>query len=231
MKRIKIIVLILFISSAIYADEPATEPLALPYTADPAAIQYYAGFALLYSEPHEQPAWVAYLLTDDEVLGTLTRTNNFRADPGISTGSAALADYKGSGYDRGHLAPAADMKWSSTAMSESFLMSNMIPQAPGFNRGIWKKLEAWVRDQTMANQEVYVVSGPVLTDGPYQEIGPNGVDIPKRYFKVILDYMEPELKAIGFILPNEKSSLPLSAYAVPVNRVEVITGLDFFYLL
>ena len=116
-------------------------------------------------------------------------------------------------------------------MSESFLMSNMTPQRPGFNRGIWKRLEAWVRDQALQNQEVYVVTGPVLTDGPYQEIGPNGVDIPKRYFKVILDYKEPGFKAIGFILPNKKSSLPLSDYAVPVDQVEDITGLDFFYLL
>ena len=174
---------------------------------------------------------MAYLLTDDEVRGTLNRTDNFRADPRISTGSAGLSDYRGSGYDRGHLAPAADMKWSTAAMSESFLMSNMTPQVPGFNRGIWKKLEAWVRDQALQDQEVYVVTGPVLTDGPYQEIGPNRVDVPKRYFKVLLDYREPELKAIGFVLPNEKSGLPLSTFAVSVDRVEEITGLDFFHAL
>ena len=81
-------------------------------------------------------------------------------------------------------------------MSESFFMSNMSPQASGFNRGIWQKLEEWARDQAIANGEVYVVTGPVLTDGPYQEIGLNGVDVPKRYFKVLLDYKEPELKAI-----------------------------------
>ncbi len=151
MKQRAIVLFFLFLPLTLSAQTAATEPLALPYTADPAAIQHYAGFALLYSEPHEQPAWVAYLLTDDEVQGTLSRTNNFRADPGISTGSAALSDYRGSGYDRGHLAPAADMKWSSAAMSESFLMSNMTPQVPGFNRGIWKKLEAWVREQAAAN--------------------------------------------------------------------------------
>jgi len=207
------------------------EALALPYCTDPRQIQHYTGFALLYSEEHEQPAWVAYLLTDDEVAGTLERTDNFRADPQISTGSASLGDYRGSGYDRGHLAPAADMKWSSAAMSESFLMSNMSPQAPGFNRGIWRRLEEWVRDQAEANEEVYVVTGPVLTDGSFQEIGPNGVDVPKRYFKVVLDYKEPELKAIGFILPNQSSSQPLSIYAVSVDQVEMVTGLDFFYLL
>ena len=122
---------------------------------------HYSGFALLYSEEHEQPYWVAYLLTDNEVRGTHTRTDNFRADPQVHTGSASLEDYRGTGYDRGHLAPAADMKWSSAAMSESFLMSNMTPQRPRSNRGIWKRLEAWVRDQALQDQKVYVVTGPV----------------------------------------------------------------------
>jgi endonuclease G len=83
-------------------------------------------------------------------------------------------------------------------MIESFLMSNMSPQGPEFNRGSRRKLEEWVRDQAIANEEVYVVTGPVLTDGPYPEIGPNGVDVPKRYFKVLLDYKDPELKVFPF---------------------------------
>ena len=105
------------------------------------------------------------------------------------------------------------------------------PQAPGFNRGIWRKLEEWVRDQAIANEELYIVTGPVLTDGPYQEIGPNGVDVPKRFFKVLLDYKEPELKAIGFIMPNESSSLPLYMFSVSIDQVEKVTNLDFFHLL
>jgi endonuclease G len=217
--------------AAIEPAPAAVEKLALPYCADPDAILHYRGFALLYSEKHEQPYWVAYLLTDDEVRGIHGRTDNFRADPQVDTGSASLWDYRGSGYDRGHLAPAADMKWSAEAMSDSFFMSNMSPQRPGFNRGIWRKLEGWVRDQALANEEVYVVTGPVLTDGPFPEIGPNGVDIPRRYYKVVLYYVEPEIKAIGFVLPNESSSKPLMAFAVPVDRVEQITDLDFFHLL
>jgi len=222
------------------ASEPTAEPtsvpaaveeLALPYCADPDSILHYSGFALLYSEEHEQPSWVAYLLTDEEVRGTVSRTDNFRADPKVATGSASLQDYRGSGYDRGHLAPAADMKWSSEAMSDSFFLSNMSPQRPGFNRGIWRRLEGWVRDQALGNEEVYVVTGPVLTDGPYVEIGPNGVDIPKRYYKVILDYTQPEIKAIGFLMQNQSSRKPLMAFAVSVNQVEVVTGLDFFHLL
>jgi endonuclease G len=185
----------------------------------------------LYSEEHEQPVWVAYLLTDDEVLGTVEHTDVFRQDPQIPTDSASLKDYRFSGDDRGDLAPTADMKWSVEAISASFLMSNISPQKPGFNRGVWRKLEEWVREQAIANEEVYIVTGPVLTDGPFQEIGPNGVDVPKRYFKVLLDYKEPEIKAMGFVLPNKSSRMPLMSFAIPMDQVEQLTGLDCFPLL
>ena len=106
----------------------------------------HLGYTLSYNEKHEQASWVAYELTAGELRGTIARTDNFKADASVTTGSASLADYRGSGFDRGHLAPAADMKWSREVMSESFFMSNMSPQEPGFNRGIWKKLEGKVRD-------------------------------------------------------------------------------------
>jgi len=103
-------------------------------------VKHYA-YTLNYNEEHGQAEWVAYILTKDRVYGTVKRTDNFRSDPKVKTGSATLADYKGSGYDRGHLAPAADMKWSATAMSESFYMSNMSPQRPDFNREFGKEKE------------------------------------------------------------------------------------------
>ncbi len=183
--------------------------MELPYFEATDTILYYTGFTIMYNERYEQAEWVAYQLTDDEVWGTLDRTDDFRADRSITTESAALSDYRRSGYDRGHLAPAADMKWAPAAMSESFLMSNMSPQDPGFNRGIWKKLEGLIRDWAEDNEEIYVVTGPVLTDGPYETIGDNQVAVPRRYYRVVLDYSEPGLKAIGFILPNEKSDQPL----------------------
>lgn len=123
------------------------------------------------------------------------------------------------------------MKWSEKAMDESFFMSNMSPQVAGFNRGIWRVLEEHVRDWAVENEDVYVVTGPVLTDGPYQTLGDNQVAIPKRFYKVILDYREPDLKAIGFILLNEKSDKPLMALMVSVDTVEQVTGIDFFHLL
>jgi|SaaInlStandDraft_4_1057021.scaffolds.fasta_scaffold07846_3 endonuclease G, mitochondrial len=187
----------------------------------------HSAYVLGYSEEHEQARWVAYQLTSEEVSGSQKRTDNFRSDPNVSTGSASKSDYKGSGYDRGHLAPAADMKLNSTYMSESFFMSNMSPQDPGFNRGIWKSLESAVRNMAFQNQAVYVVTGPIF-ESNRGSIGSNRVTIPGYYFKVILDYSGDEHKAIGFILPHSKSASSLSSFAVSVDVVENRTGLDFF---
>ncbi len=207
------------------------ELLAIPYTNSGDIVIHHNGFSLLYSEIYEQAAWVAYLLTKKEVYGKIPRSNNFREDPTILSGSAKLEDYKGSGYDRGHLAPAGDLKWSKISMQDSFYLSNMSPQTPGFNRDLWRRLEEWVRTQTIKNKELIVVTGPVLTDGPFKKIGIDKVAVPKRYFKVLLDFEEPEVKAIGFIMENRASNKPVTDFAVTVDTVEETTGIDFFYLL
>ena len=173
---------------------------------------------------------MAYELTKDETNKRFNRSDKFITDPLVTTGSANNADYSGSGYDRGHLAPAADMGWSLATMAESFYYSNMSPQNASFNRGIWKNLEGLVRSWAIENGAVYVVSGPVLTNG-LPAIGNNNVSIPKYYYKVILDYTEPGIKGIGFILPNEASKQPLQSFAVSIDSVESVTGIDFFPLL
>ena len=188
------------------------------------------GYSLSYNEDHEQANWVIYELTDNEVSGGVKRKNQFRSDPKVKTASASLSDYKGSGYDRGHLAPAADMKWSVTTMSESFYMSNMSPQRPSFNRGIWKRLEEQVRLWAINNKSIYVVTGGVLED-ELETIGVNEVSVPEYFYKVILDYIEPELKGVGFIIPNKRSNENLINFAVSVDSVEISSGIDFFYLL
>ncbi|OQY33173.1 MAG: hypothetical protein B6241_08710 [Spirochaetaceae bacterium 4572_59] len=189
---------------------------------------YHENYTLSYNEEFEQADWVAYELTRQEVLGSEKRADNFRSDPLITSHSASLNDYRGSGYDRGHLAPAADMKFSPHAMSESFYLSNMSPQDPSFNRGIWKKLEALVRQWAYENKSIYVVTGPVLNKKDYIRIGANAVAVPEYYYKVILDMEEPGIKCIGFILPNKKSDFPPSSYALSVDDVEIMTGIDFF---
>ena len=188
----------------------------------------HKAYTLEYNEQHEQADWVAYILNGDKLNGGFKRRDNFKSDRAVTTGSASLADYKRSGYDRGHLAPAADMNWSREVMDESFFMSNMSPQTAKFNRGIWKELEAQVRMWSARNNVLYVVTGPVLTGDEPKSIGDNGVTVPEYYYKVLLDFSEPELKSIAFILPNTVGNKDLKDYAVTIDRVEEKTGIDFF---
>ena len=204
--------------------------LEIPKTKNWDKIISHTGYSLLYNEKYKQANWVAYELTKEETNKIVERSNKFISDPKVKSVNAFDKDYKGSGYDRGHLAPAADMGWSATTMTESFYYSNMSPQQPGFNRGIWKKLEELVRTWAIENKAVYVVTGPVLAKG-LSTIGYNKIAVPNYYYKVILDYQKPNIKGIGFILPNESSKSLLQNYAVSIDSVEKVTGIDFFYLL
>ncbi|QEN03652.1 DNA/RNA non-specific endonuclease [Thiospirochaeta perfilievii] len=224
LNRIKLLVILLFTLSPIYSNNDFS-PKAT------GRVFYKEFYSLQYNEEYEQADWVYYRLTKDMVYGDEKRRDSFKVDSDIETGSAALKDYKSSGFDRGHLVPAADMKISKKAMSESFYMSNMSPQRPGFNRGIWKKLESFVRFWAVENEELYIVTGPVFTEETYLTIGENRVGIPEYFYKVILDYKGEEIKAIGFLLPNKKSSIPIMKYALSVNDIEDLTGIDFFYNL
>ena len=198
----------------------------LAHTGD--TILTYTGFHLAYNEQFEQAAWVAYVLTRDEIeSGTIERTDNFRSDTSIVTGSASLADYRGSGFDRGHLAPAGDMKWDQLAMSQSFLMSNMSPQLPAFNRGIWRKLETEVRNWALEKDSLYVITGPLFSPAD-SLIGKNGVGVPGYYFKVLVDLSPPDHDMIAFLLPNSGSSEDLIQFAITVDSLEQLTAYDFF---
>ncbi len=190
----------------------------------------HTGYSFSYNETHEQADWVAYELTKEKTKKMVKRKDHFRPDSAVKTGTATNKDYEKSGYDRGHLAPSADMCWSFTAMDESFYFSNMSPQNPSFNRGIWSKLEALVRSWAAENESIYIVTGPVLTEG-LPTIGDNKVSVPQYFYKVILDYTEPDIKGIGFILPNAASSESLQKFAVSIDSVENFTGIDFFPLL
>ncbi|MCQ2379461.1 MAG: DNA/RNA non-specific endonuclease [Victivallaceae bacterium] len=186
------------------------------------------GYSLGFSDYHKQPIWVSYRLTRPMVeTKAAKRKDDFREDPAIPNGSATLGDYRASGYDRGHIAPAADMAYSAKTMSESFFMSNMSPQVPAFNRGGWKYLEEQVRDFARREGDIYVVTGPVLPETKTISIGPSMVTVPEKYYKVIYDVTPPQ-KMIGFIMPNSKCDDSVSDYAVTVDAVEKLTGLDFF---
>jgi endonuclease G len=189
-------------------------------------------FTLSYSEEHEQAEWIAYVLTKETLkMPNVERTGDFRPDPKVRKASASPRDYTGTGYDRGHMAPAGDMAFSTEAMSESFYMSNISPQIRNFNGGVWRELEENVRDWAMHFGKIYVVTGPVLTRGIREKIGPNEVTVPDEFYKVILDFTGPEIKGIAFIIPNEISNNKIEYYAVSIDEVEEITGIDFFHEL
>lgn len=230
MKKLFYLFVILLLCSLlfVFAQHPSKlQGVEIPVIHKQDLVIKHLGYTLSYNEKHEQANWVAYQLTADETRKVVSRSNDFEPDSSIPTGSANGDDYKGSGYDRGHLAPAADMGWSEQAMHESFYYSNMSPQVPGFNRGIWKELEEQVRQWAIDNQSIYVVTGPVLAEN-LPTIGIDKVSVPRFYYKVLLDYTEPSLKGIGFIMPNASSDLPLRTFAVSIDSVEKVTGLDFF---
>ena len=190
-------------------------------------VHTFAGFELCYREDYEDSEWVAYTITREKLVSVIKRTDDFRADTSITTGSATPADYKASGYDRGHLAPAADMQWSSETMHESFLMSNMTPQAPQLNRGMWKELEENVRKWAQNFGEVTVVTGPVLEkpSAEYSSIGSNKVAVPEFFYKALLSKSNNgDTIMAAFIMPNKKCEGEIWDYAVSVDEIEERTG-------
>lgn len=189
-------------------------------------------YILSYNEAHEQAHWVVYKLRGAQLYGPAKRGNNFMIDPQIITGSADPEDYKYSMFDRGHLAPAGDFIFDQEAMDKSFFMSNISPQDPGFNRGIWKKLENQVRSWAVEYEELLVVTGPIFLQREItSEIGENEVSIPDYFYKIIFDIYPPEYKMIAFLLKNEKSNVPLLEYVISVDSLEQISGFDFFPML
>lgn len=218
----------------VVADVPNVEETAadsvfyLPSTPQGTVVSHQY-FALSYVEKYELPEWVAYELTADRLQSPwVERADNFRPDPKVETGSATLEDYRRSRFDRGHLCAAADMAFSEAAMSETFFMSNIAPQEPGFNKGIWRELEELVRDWAKRSKHLYVVTGPVLTQPVKFWIGENQVAVAPAFYKVLLDLREPERKAIGFIVPNETSDERIETFATTVDEVEKLTGINFF---
>lgn len=185
-------------------------------------------YTLSYNEAHEQANWVYYKINPAFLSGSTPRTDSFKSDPLVSTESATKSDYKGSGFDRGHLAPAGDMKINYLAMSESFFMSNISPQNPSFNRGGWKKLESLVR-MWGRNKVSYITTAAVLNSNNFNKIGGNQVSVPNLFYKII--YIPSEGKMIAFLMPNKKIEGSLKSYVVSVDKVEKITGIDFHHKL
>ncbi|MCL2132280.1 MAG: DNA/RNA non-specific endonuclease [Lentimicrobiaceae bacterium] len=213
----------------------AIENLEFPNTEAEDEIISHTGYSFVYNEEHEQANWVAYMLCRERTKKVVNRKDHFRHDPAVKTGTAESTDYTNSGYERGHLAPFADMAWSEVAMSESFFMSNISPHLKTFHQagGIWYKLEDLVKLWAEEYDTLYIVAGPALTQGIRGSIGKNNVSVPEYFYKVILNYTSGRVEGIGFIMPHEtvKSGNPVQDYAVTIDSVQKFTGIDFFYQL
>lgn len=192
----------------------------------------YEGFTVSFNPTLHLPNWVAWTLSRYELENsTVPRTDNFRSDDNVA-GCATLADYTRSGYDRGHMAPAADMKWSAKAMDESFLLTNICPQHNELNNGAWKNLEEKCRSNASRDSLLIIVCGPVLTRGFSKSIGTTPVPVPPSFFKVILTPGATQgPNAIGFIMENSAVEGGMQQAAVSVDEVEKLTGHNFFHLL
>ncbi|MEO8587844.1 MAG: DNA/RNA non-specific endonuclease [Flavobacteriales bacterium] len=192
----------------------------------------HPGHMLVYSEKHEVPKWTAHIATPDLITGNLARIDSFLPDPLVKTGTAVTADYWNSGYDRGHMVPSADMRWTLEALKGTYYYSNICPQVPELNRGTWAELEDWGRRYVnYSKHRIFILTGPVLRDGlPTMQKADrkNEVSIPEMFWKVIADLDGEHPQAIAFVMTNKAQEYPPISYAVTVDSVETLTGLDFF---
>lgn len=195
-------------------------------------------FVINHNDDWKIPYWVAYYLSLSNLQGNTGRTNDFRPDPQLATGlRSELEDYRHSGYDRGHNAPAAAFKRSREAMSATFLLSNMSPQTPKLNRNIWRILEEQVRNMVQEKGEGWIITGNICMDAdsnrtqPTEYIGTDSVAVPTYCFKAVLLMDEHRgYYMYAFLLPNQRETIPGTPgdYLITVDRLEEITGYDFF---
>jgi endonuclease G, mitochondrial len=202
----------------------------------------HSAFCLVYDEEHEMAKWTAHIISREIINGAVSRTNDFRIDSLIKTGSAEEVDYflttekddgslkyDGFGYDRGHLAPSADFRWSPVALSESYFYSNMSPQLPEFNRELWADIESFMREYVYNNpgKDLFIVTAPVLRDDlPKQTRSKNNVSIPEYHYKIGVDMQSK--KGIAFIVSQKNTGYPIESYVVSIDSIEKITGINYF---
>jgi endonuclease G len=189
----------------------------------------HKAYTVSYNNDTKIPNWVAWVLTPARFVENYSRkSEKFLPDPTLPADEAVTTDdYRGSGWDRGHMCPANDNRWDWKAMQECFYMTNMCPQHNNLNRGDWKELEDACHKWAKEKGTIYIVCGPILYRQQHKTIGDHRVVVPEAFFKVVLSLgKHPE--AIGFIYKNNSGNHPLDSYVNTVDEVETITGIDFF---
>lgn len=191
-------------------------------------IYYRNGYTFSYNETYEQPNWVFYVIKPSDLKCEISanRKDNFKIDEKIITGSATLEDYNKSGYDRGHLKPSADESCDQIQMDETFLMSNMSPQVPGFNRGVWKNLESHIRTLALTNDSLYIYTAGNLKQ-INKLIGPNKVGVPTSYYKIIFEFKNGNTNITAYLIPNNKTNNSYTYFLTSIDKIQAETGILF----
>lgn len=202
--------------------------LELPAIQEKDIIIIYDAFTINYNDKKLIPNWVAYELTSDEAFGKVPRAKGFSMDLDYDGRQAMREDYSNSGWDKGHMAPAADMKWSETAMKESFYLTNICPQNHDLNAKDWQTLEKMVRDWAIKYGKIWVVCGPFIGGNIYGTIGEQRVAVPDVFFKAVLRKEDDRWYSIAFVFENDSHKQPVKDAVVSVNDVEALIGYDLF---
>ena len=188
------------------------------------------GYTVSYNTSTREPNYVAWVLSPGRLQGVAQRAKSFSEDEELACGERArLSDYYNTGYDRGHMCPAGDNKWSVEAMNQSFLLSNVCPQRHTLNSGGWNSLEQACRKWIRRNKRrIYIVAGPIFdVCGKYTRKG-RRVRVPDRFFKALICIDGGEKKGIAFIFDNNTQSQSPANCVTTIDRVEEITGYDLF---
>jgi endonuclease G len=183
-------------------------------------------YMLSYSNYHEQPEWAYYKLNKDMISGKARRLHYFQKDPAVFEKTPSMNDYKNSGYDRGHLVPAADMKLNHEAMKSTFVMSNVVPQKPEFNRVTWRILESKVRGFANEKGSIYVITGPVLERG-LKKFSSQHISVPKSFYKILFRLIGGKIETITYLVPHDADDTDLTRYITSIDQIELLTGIDF----
>ncbi len=214
------------------ADTKNLVGLEIPFMADDKNVIEHMGYTVSYNSSYRIPNWVAYELQDSELYGDFERADKFTPDPLVKGRQAYDSDYLGSGWDRGHMAPAGDMKWSSQAMEECFYLTNVCPQNHNLNSGVWNDLEKQVRREARYYGKIWIVCGPIVDSNKHGTIGENRVQVPDSFFKALLAQKKNgSYISIAFVFPNEAGDKGMAAYAMTVNELEKKIDMDLFYNL
>ena len=209
----------------------------------PVDLVAHDGYVLLHSATEKIPLWVCEYVVKNQLTGTLTRRDNFRPDPLLKPGRRAeLTDYKKSGYNRGHQAPAGDQTKDEKLKDETFCLSNMAPQLPALNQQVWSQLEAAIRNWLTERGDGYVITGPMFYDPKEEDahtatgviahkvIGPDGVAVPTHFYKIVVAKdARGQWESIAFVLENRKYPKPydFAKYIRSIDWIQQRTGIDF----